>query len=480
MKHTLLIMLSSVGLVAQAQAVNPIVELRGKDKSHIISSSEISHMRHYYSKGDSIPSIRVSHGKAANKTLEISRLDSCVFYNPDIPTFYFRTPSKPEAEQVWLKEDYTEAELDILGNGMTDDLEGLKVNIKGRGNTTWAMAKKPMRLKFDKKTSICGMNKAKSFVLLANYSDASGLHNATALWLAKRLGIPYSNSFVPCNVFMNGNFLGMFQLTEKIGVGGASVDIDENEGVLIELSSEFDEKYKFRSKLTNLPVMIKDPDFDELYEANPEVSPEGRLKRWQKDFDEMEDYIVNRIYFDEHSTFADVLDQESFVNFLALQAISANTEVWFPKSFYIWKEKTGYDVKYHAGPAWDFDICFTRRQHDKDGNLMTLSPTMGLGAHAFITKITDNDYFRELYSKRLTEIKETVLPELLDFIDSYADTIEQSHLLDVRKWDKQEDYDFVVRVPAENIQAEKDELKEWIVNRIEFLEDRINNEGKIW
>lgn len=45
------------------------------------------------------------------------------------------------------------------------------LNVKGRGNSTWSMPKKPYALKLKDKNSLLGMTKHKRWALLANYGD---------------------------------------------------------------------------------------------------------------------------------------------------------------------------------------------------------------------------------------------------------------------------------------------------------------------
>ena len=107
----------------------------------------------------------------------------------DIPRLHINTPSRPNLKQVEDKENYLNANISVEGNGYADDLEQTSVMVKGRGNSTWGMAKRPMRLKFEKKTSIAGFKKAKSYVLLANYIDPTSMRNAIAMKMAQLLGI---------------------------------------------------------------------------------------------------------------------------------------------------------------------------------------------------------------------------------------------------------------------------------------------------
>ena len=86
-------------------------------------------------------------------------------------------------EEITTKEPYRDAVIKIQSNDVYKDMgaqyEG-KTEIKGRGNSTWSLPKKPYRLKLDKKSNVFGMGKNKHWVLLANYYDTSLLRNTLA------------------------------------------------------------------------------------------------------------------------------------------------------------------------------------------------------------------------------------------------------------------------------------------------------------
>lgn len=283
--------------------------------------------------------------------IPISAIDSVVIRNTDIPTVRITLTDYPEATMIWDKELYLDATIEIEGNGMIDDLAPTSLSLKGRGNSTWQMPKKPMRLKFNKKTQIGNLTKAKNYVLLNNYIDPTLMKNAIMMWLANQLGMPYSNHPLPCNVYMNGSYIGNYLMTEKVGINSGSVDIDEEKGMLFELSTEYDENYKFRSAQLDLPVMVKDPDFDELYEANPDITPDERLAMWQEDFNKAETLALNG---DGESAF----DVESFANYFLVCNLACNGEIGFPKSLYIYKKSLETSELYNFGPLWDFDYTF--------------------------------------------------------------------------------------------------------------------------
>lgn len=302
-------------------------------------------------------------------------------------------------------------------------------------------------------------------MLLANFIDPTLMRNAVAMWLARKLDVPFANTMLPCHVVINGHYAGAYTLTEKIGINSTSVDIDENSGILFELSSEYDEKYKFRSALNGHPVMVKDPDFDELYEENPDgPDPQERLALWQEDFNRAE-------ALGETARGSESFDLESTVNYVLLYSIVNNSEIGFPKSLYLHKRALGEDEKYFLGPAWDFDVAFNLVTPDKTtGELKMTSPTVKTWFPGFIKGLWDDPAFQSLYEKRIKWVQEELLPELLDYIDSYAAVIEPSAKLNARRWP--DDYfnpQWLYAYSSNDHSRHVATMRQWLIDRINFL-----------
>ena len=167
-------------------------------------------------------------------TLQMGTMAKCHFA-PQVPIV---TINIKDGAEVTSKKDYLDATISVEGNGFCDDFEETAVQIRGRGNTTWYLPKKPYRLKFSKKQNFGGLPaKAKSFVLIANFLDQTLMRNTVAFKIADMLGLPYTNHSVPVELVVNGTYRGSYMLSEKIGINGGSVDIDEDEGVLLELDT---------------------------------------------------------------------------------------------------------------------------------------------------------------------------------------------------------------------------------------------------
>lgn len=144
------------------------------------------------------------------------------------------------------------------------------------------------------------------------------------------------------------------------------MDIDENEGILFEFDSNYDEDFRFRYYWTpsgswsqkTLPVMVKDPDLTEIAAADPTGATTANdiFSNWKADITTMLDAVTSR---SSKESLSDVLDLESVANFLIVNNLACNRELQHPKSFYMYKEALGTEHVYHFGPVWDFDWAFT-------------------------------------------------------------------------------------------------------------------------
>lgn len=178
-----------------------------------------------------------------------------------LPVVYIDTGGIP----VVSKEEYVAASLKVVDNN------GLRpsgvfrgdVNIKGRGNSTWGMPKKPYRLKFDKKQSLLGEPKDKSWVLLANYMDnACGIRNATAYAIGRLSCLEFTPTTHFVDVFLNDRYNGTYQLCEHMKISEDRVNVTD-EGYLLEADQldrlDPDDVY-FRTE--RILMNIKDPDVE--------------------------------------------------------------------------------------------------------------------------------------------------------------------------------------------------------------------------
>lgn len=107
--------------------------------------------------------------------------------------------------------------------------------VKVRGNWTTEYAKKPLRIKFDEKQNLLGLNdgaEMKNWVLTAEYKDGSMLRNKTAYTIANEI-LGEDNLYVTDAAFVeveiNGEYWGVYLLAEQQEIKSNRIDITEAE-----------------------------------------------------------------------------------------------------------------------------------------------------------------------------------------------------------------------------------------------------------
>lgn len=247
------------------------------------------------------------------------------------------------------KTTFLHANFRLRGYGVYDDLQE-EVWIRGRGNDSWTWPKKPYRLKFDKKVKPFGLTGGKSWVLLSNYYRYSMLANPIAMKMAQLVGTPFPNHIIPVELYVNGIYQGSYQFTEKVGFGANSIDGDSETGYLLEFDSYYDEPYRFRSDIYDLPVNIREPDFTE-WESRARTERLNQIK-------EETNALMTAISRKSDMVYA-LLDVPSFARSQFVFELTNNHETDWPKSVFAYKEDlSDPDAKLTFGPVWDFDWAF--------------------------------------------------------------------------------------------------------------------------
>ncbi len=232
-------------------------------------------------------------------------------------------------------------ELRLVQGDEITDFEN--VEIKGRGNGTWAADKKPYQIKFDKSVDLFGLGKAKKWCLLADINDGSYIRNDTAFFLEHVLGMDYSFSGKPIELYINGDYHGLYYASHVPEIGRSVVDLKNQFGVLVELDNlyGYDQEY-YLSKNRNLLVAKDVVSKDNEKEA---------MKKFLASFNELEEAIDKKDY----TKVSEIADMDSFAKYYLLSEFSVNPDAYWT-SFYLYKD--GDDDKIHAGPGWDFDLAF--------------------------------------------------------------------------------------------------------------------------
>lgn len=141
-----------------------------------------------------------------------------------IPHLYIDTDG---GTPIVEKRVYINANLRIDGGDKYEDFEA-RGAIRGRGNSTWGMPKKPYRFKLDEAASLLGLAAEKNWVLLQNYIDPSLMCNAVAMKTGQLLEMPFTHNMIPVDVTLNGKYIGNYTFTEHKEVAENRINVGED------------------------------------------------------------------------------------------------------------------------------------------------------------------------------------------------------------------------------------------------------------
>lgn len=359
------------------------------------------------------------------------------------------TTTDPSIVEIPSKDYYLEGTLAVNGRGGYEDYTG-KTEVKGRGNSTWGYPKKPYRLKLNKKAEICGLGKAKNYVLLANHLDPTLMLNSVAFKIGRLLELPFTNHAIPVDVVLNGIYKGSYLLTEQIEVKENRVDLDENNSVMWELDSYWDDEPKFKSTAFNLPVMVKDPDLTT-----------EQFEYWKKDFNAFTAQFAKEPL--EGNSYVDMIDIESVAKFLITFNLVHNMEINHPKSVFLHKEGNG---KYVMGPIWDFDWAYDYEgtsNHFGRYNTPLFSSSMNGVGTAFFQRFLQDSRVKTIYKRTWQDFKNNKLDALLQYVDDYAVMLKPSVERNSELWENTRSFDTKVK-----------ELKTWLRNRADYIDSEVS------
>ncbi|MBD5238949.1 MAG: hypothetical protein HDS64_04155 [Bacteroidales bacterium] len=382
-------------------------------------------------------------------------------------TFGYYYEGMPVTEIV-SKTVYLDGTMTFNGRGIYEDVV-CPVKIRGRGNSTWSHSKKPYRLKFTEKQKLGNIHKAKNLVLLANYLDGSMMKNHAAFAFGKVIGMPFINRSLAVDVYLNGNYKGAYQLTEKVGINNGSVDLskeDEPNSILFELdtNSADEDEYPSTDSHYGIPIRIKDPDAPEDY-----AERETWLDYWRSDLEELFDAAAT----ENPTKIFSQCNLETLVKYVMVYDIACNQELNHPKSVYLHKTIGGL---WEFGPCWDFDWAYgyqptyTKGQQgdswwwnpvtypDYENPLIGFGSSSNQGGNEFFYALCNNEVFLAKFKEIWDDFYQNKQAEFWAAFDEYAASMTPSAALQAGYRDQYVGWESQVET-----------LRQWIQNRFDYI-----------
>ena len=387
--------------------------------------------------------------------------DKAIPSNFQIPTVHITTEG---GKAVDSKDHYVNAafRFEDPSRFYTDE-ESLELTgrIKGRGNTTWGMPKRPYRIKLDEKAHVFSRWGNKDWILLANYSDKTLLRNIMAMEISRICGMSWTPMMLSVEVYLNGQYQGVYAFSDHKEIAGHRVNIevatetDLEGGYYLELEEAMDEPVCFKT-VWDTPVMFHEPEY-------PTEAQQKYVREWFNGFE----HALERVQGEHDDAYRSYIDVPSFINYYIIQEITKNPDGNVRKSTYLTKEKGKPLEMYHV---WDFDITL--------GNCDYTNFEKPEGWQMRYVKWYNQLFFDPAFKKAVVDRWNELYPTLLTQVPAFLDrqhalmagaesrNFDRWQILGVKVWPNyyyfptyEEEYAF---------------LKEFYEARLAWLNDRIN------
>ena len=328
------------------------------------------------------------------------------------------------------------------------------LQIRGRGNSTWNMLKKPYKLKFQQKEKLLGKGhaKTKKWTLLANHGDKTLIRNAITSLMGERVGLKFNPAAKFVDLTLNDSYVGNYQISDHIDVRPHRVNIMEQDlpltdesdisgGYLLESDGFGDfhsskywddnlQRYLVPDGLHtshSIPVRIHYPDSEDLEQRQTDY-----IKNYLRMF---EDRLFGADFTDEVLGYRPYVDSLSLANWYLCTEMSGNIDGFF--SAYFYKEQA--DDHLFFGPLWDYDIAYNNDNRARGGTNRTTYQLMvkdGYGAlRTWIQQMWKDPWFGTMINRHYQELIDDGMETYLnEKIDSLTLLINESQQLNYELW----------------------------------------------
>lgn len=357
-------------------------------------------------------------------SLDYNVVLNCPQINRELPVLHFR-PDK----LINSKDNYVDTYIELYdktpdssGEGWWDSAEKGKIEMRGRGNSTWVLPKKPFRMKFSEKFSPVGLNhaKEKSWTLLAQDMDKSLLRTHLAFEYSRALFDPqegYHDSkailFTPASQYINvyltgdyydsstgktrymdGEYLGLYQMSDQLERATGRVAVEKLEEADGDNPDKITGGYLIEADLHegNHPTSMKKIRFSYKYPKDDDFH--------QSQYDYISDFLnkaeqalYGPDFKDPQKGWRKYFDEKTLADFVIIKEFVGDMDGY--TSIYAYKRR-GHD-KLFFGPIWDCDKGW---DNDRRVPHSQYHPLTSLMIHAgfWMPSNVQDDWFQHLWT----------------------------------------------------------------------------------
>ena len=413
-------------------------------------------------------SVTFTYTATAGRSIPFSSLKNvCVNTTADkLPKLYLTV--KGSFERV-NKDAWTDCEI-RLDLGTKQYASGNYVGsgqVKGRGNYSWQKEQKPYSINLNEKASLLDIPANRKYAIITTIVDDSLIRNLVMYQAAQGLrGIDYVVKAEPVEVYLNGDFNGMYTLTERVRLSETKIDLPE--ATPENVQGAYLVEKSVTGKMSDNDVYFKVPylthnDSAEIVIFKDPQTPTKEMQSYVQDiFTNLHDAVMS----DSQTAYKKYVDTSSWIDFIIMQEVAKNIDGDLKTSSFMVIDPDSQVVRFTS--PWDFDLAFGQSSDDNNNpskgvtgcpKANTANGFMVVGPSCpWFESLYQKDAFKQALMERYTEYRYTLIDDMYNLIDRNAAYMLQSVQTNVRF------------AKPDEVSKGVDYFKKWFKNRLAWLD----------
>ena len=346
-----------------------------------------------------------------------------------LPAIHLTTDGR---KSVTSKEVYIPGTLSLLIGektlyGTSLSTGEIRMQIRGRGTSSWEWPKKPYRIKLDEKTPLFGLPQAKDWILRPGYSDKALIRDHIASVMGDTLkNLGFVPKTVLVDIYFNQAYQGVYVLSERIEIAQGRLALNEapgsDTGYLIEIGGAGEGDLPGRDYFDT-------ESFSFAYICSPPAETRTAVQMsFITEYVQAADAAVIAL-----EGYAEYIDIPSLIDWFILHELTYNLDSSFRRSCFMTKDTGG---KLKMGPPWDFDLAFGNhyRYNNYPNVWASVSREDGYVGVTWMDHLLKDPNFTAQLKVRWNQVGNGLLSTALNEIDLCEQVIDKSQKENYKTW----------------------------------------------
>ena len=321
-------------------------------------------------------------------------------------------------------------------------------------------------------TTLLGLPSENDWIFKAEYLDHTLMKNTITYEMARRMGV-YAPRTRYCELVLNGEYIGVYTLTEKIKrdenrVKIAKLGANDTSGVeltggyIIEMNINGDpaDWVSVYPPINNATCNL-DVEFKHVYPKTIDVHPKQH-EYIQAYTDSFENVLQGNNFLDTLDGYRKYVSVKSFIDFLIVNEFSVNYDS-YGRSTYLYKEKSTDGNLLKIGPPWDYDRAMDYELPDRTSGWVWEITHSYWPFPFWWSRMWEDSVYRKELACRWFSLRENTLSNdsFMVMIDTLKSRLDESQVRNFTAWND---------LGGQSYNDQIDSLRSYINRRLSWMD----------